>query len=81
MAPYYGEREIPIACLRAGYVPSVHSVGFDSAADSLHFEHRARNRQGLAEGALLAARWIAGRSGFHEFREVLDDLLPEGGDR
>jgi 4-hydroxy-tetrahydrodipicolinate reductase len=75
MAPYYGAREIPITCLRAGYVPSVHAVGFDSAADTLHFEHRARNRQGLAEGALLAAKWIAGRSGFHDFHEVMDDLL------
>lgn len=78
MAPHYGEREIPITCLRAGYVPSVHSVGFDSAADTLHFEHRARNRQGLAEGALLAAKWVAGRPGFHEFREVMDDLLAAG---
>jgi 4-hydroxy-tetrahydrodipicolinate reductase len=78
MAFHYGERDIPITCLRAGYVPSVHSVGFDSAADTLHFEHRARNRQGLAEGALLAAKWIADRPGFHEFREVLDDLLSEG---
>lgn len=76
MAQYYGEREIPITCQRSGYVPSVHWVGFDSAADTLHIEHRARNRQGLAEGALLAVRWIAGRSGFHEFGEVLDDLLP-----
>lgn len=78
MAPYYGAREIPITCLRAGYVPSVHAVGFDSAADTLHFEHRARNRQGLAEGALLAAKWITGRSGFHEFGEVMDDLLAAG---
>jgi 4-hydroxy-tetrahydrodipicolinate reductase len=76
MARYYGEREVPITCQRSGYVPSVHWVGFDSAADTIHLEHRARNRQGLAEGALLAARWIAGRSGFHDFREVLDDLLP-----
>jgi 4-hydroxy-tetrahydrodipicolinate reductase len=76
MARHYGEREIPITCQRSGYVPSVHWVGFDSAADTIHIEHRARNRQGLAEGALLAVRWIAGRSGFHEFGEVLDDLLP-----
>ncbi|HSF38419.1 MAG TPA: dihydrodipicolinate reductase C-terminal domain-containing protein [Thermoanaerobaculia bacterium] len=78
MARHYGEREVPITCQRSGYVPSVHWVGFDSAADTIHIEHRARNRQGLAEGALLAARWIAGRSGFHEFHEVLDDLLPRG---
>jgi 4-hydroxy-tetrahydrodipicolinate reductase len=76
MARYYGDREVPITCQRSGYVPSVHWVGFDSAADTIHLEHRARNRQGLAEGALLAARWIAGRPGFHDFREVLDDLLP-----
>ncbi len=76
MARSYGEREVPISCQRAGYVPSVHQVGFDSAADTIHLEHRARNRQGLAQGALLAARWIAGRPGFHEFGEVLDDLLP-----
>jgi 4-hydroxy-tetrahydrodipicolinate reductase len=59
-------------------VPSAHWVGFDSAADTIQLEHRARNRQGLAEGALLAARWIPGRSGFHEFGDVLDDLLAEG---
>jgi 4-hydroxy-tetrahydrodipicolinate reductase len=76
MARSYGEREVPISCQRAGYVPSVHQVGFDSAADTIHLEHRARSRQGLAEGALLAARWIAGRVGFHDFREVLVDLLP-----
>ena len=78
MARHYGERPVPIACQRAGYVPSVHAVGFDSAADTLHLEHRARNRQGLAEGALLAAGWIGGRPGFHDFGEVLDDLLPAG---
>jgi 4-hydroxy-tetrahydrodipicolinate reductase len=77
MARSYGDREVPISCQRAGYVPSVHQVGFDSEADTIHLEHRARNRHGLAEGALRAARWIAGRRGFHEFDEVIDDLLPK----
>ena len=76
MARHYGEREVPISCQRAGYVPSEHSVGFDSPADTIHLQHRARNRRGFAEGALLAARWIAGRRGFHDFQEVLDDVLP-----
>jgi 4-hydroxy-tetrahydrodipicolinate reductase len=77
MARYYGDREVPITCLRAGYVPSAHWVGFDSAADTIQLEHRARDRRGLAAGALLAAQWIAGRSGFHEFGDVLDDVLPK----
>jgi 4-hydroxy-tetrahydrodipicolinate reductase len=76
MSRFFGEREVPISCQRAGYVPSVHQVGFDSMADTIHLEHRARNRLGLADGALLAARWVAGRQGFHDFREVLDDHLP-----
>ncbi len=77
MALYYGDREVPITSQRAGYVPSEHSVGFDSAADTIHIEHRARNRQGFAEGALLAAKWIAGRRGFHDFRDVMNDVLPD----
>jgi 4-hydroxy-tetrahydrodipicolinate reductase len=77
MARHYGDREIPISCQRAGYVPSEHSVGFDSQADTLHLQHRARNRKGFAEGALLAAGWIAGRRGFHTFQEVLDDVLED----
>jgi 4-hydroxy-tetrahydrodipicolinate reductase len=75
MARHYGDREVPISCQRAGYVPSEHSVGFDSQADTLHIQHRARNRRGFAEGALFAAGWLTGRSGFHHFQEVLDDSV------
>lgn len=73
---HYGERELPITSLRAGHIPGTHAVGFDSAADTVCLEHRARSRQGFAEGALLAAKWIAGRQGFYEFQEVLEDLYP-----
>jgi 4-hydroxy-tetrahydrodipicolinate reductase len=75
MARHYVDRVVPIACQRAGYVPSMHCVGFDSATDTIQLEHRVRNRQGLADGALRAAQWIAGRRGVHEFRDVLDTLL------
>jgi 4-hydroxy-tetrahydrodipicolinate reductase len=76
MALHYGARQVPISCQRAGYVPSVHAVGFDSEADTIFIEHRAHNRQGFAAGALLAADWIGGRRGFHHFQEALADLLP-----
>jgi 4-hydroxy-tetrahydrodipicolinate reductase len=75
MARHYVDRVVPIACQRAGYVPSMHSVGFDSATDTIQLEHRARNRRGLADGALRAAQWIAGRRGVYEFQDVLDTLL------
>jgi 4-hydroxy-tetrahydrodipicolinate reductase len=76
MARHYGDREVPVICQRAGYVPSEHAVGFDSAADTILLEHRARNRQGFAEGALLAAGWIGGRQGFYAFEQVIAEILP-----
>ena len=78
LSPHYGDREIPITSLRAGYSPSTHSVGFDSIADTIHFEHQARSRQGFAQGALMAAKWIRGRRGFYEFGQLLDELHPGG---
>lgn len=76
MARHYPRRELPITSLRAGYIPSIHSAGFDSPSDTIHLEHRARSRQGFAGGALLAARWLAGRQGFYAFHDVLEDLYP-----
>jgi 4-hydroxy-tetrahydrodipicolinate reductase len=69
----YGDRPVSITSQRAGYIPSMHAVGFDSEADTIHLEHRTRSRRGLAEGALLAATWIASRRGLHEFDQVIDD--------
>jgi 4-hydroxy-tetrahydrodipicolinate reductase len=64
-------REISTSVLRAGSIPGTHEVGFDSAEDSLLFRHTARNRDGFARGALLAAELIRGKTGFFEFRELL----------
>ncbi|HLG16034.1 MAG TPA: dihydrodipicolinate reductase C-terminal domain-containing protein [Blastocatellia bacterium] len=69
------EREVPASSTRAGYMPGSHTVGFDSAADTLTVNHTARNREGFAEGALMAARWIAGRKGFYEFSEIIEEML------
>ena len=64
-----------IASTRAGHIPGTHRVGFDSVADQITLTHLARSREGFAAGALLAARWIIGRSGVFEFSEVIDDML------
>lgn len=66
--------EIPIASVRAGYIPGTHRVGFDSTADQITLTHMARSREGFASGALLAARWIVGRKGIHEFSDVIDEV-------
>lgn len=64
-----------VASIRAGWLPGTHTVGFDSEADTITLTHTARSRRGFAEGAVLAARWIMGRGGLHEFSEVLDAIL------
>jgi 4-hydroxy-tetrahydrodipicolinate reductase len=64
-----------VASLRAGGIVGDHTVGFDSGADEILLEHRARSRRGFAQGAILAAEWITSRTGFYSFEEVLDLTL------
>ena len=71
--PAFGAREIPVASIRAGYIPGVHELGFDSEADTIVLRHTARSRRGFAEGALYAARWIVSRKGFFGFAEIFDE--------
>ena len=60
---------------RAGHIPGTHRVGFDAAADQILLTHEARSREGFAAGALLAARWLPGRSGVYEFTQVIDEII------
>jgi 4-hydroxy-tetrahydrodipicolinate reductase len=67
--------DIPVTSTRAGHIPGTHRVGFDSISDQITLTHTARSREGFAQGALAAARWIRGRRGVYEFSEVLDQVL------
>ena len=63
-----------IAATRAGNIPGTHRLGFDGPADQVLIEHAARNREGFALGAIMAAEWIENKKGFYEFADVLDSL-------
>ena len=67
-------RSISLSANRAGTQAGTHEIGFDSPSDTVTLRHSAKNREGFARGALLAARWIIGKKGVFEFREVLADL-------
>ena len=67
-------RTVSLSANRAGSVPGTHEIGFDSAEDTITLRHTARSRDGFARGALRAARWLAGKKGFFEFREIVDEL-------
>jgi 4-hydroxy-tetrahydrodipicolinate reductase len=64
-------RAIDMSSARAGMIPGTHTVGFDSASDTIELIHRARDRRGFAAGALLAARWVHDRSGWYSMQDVL----------
>jgi 4-hydroxy-tetrahydrodipicolinate reductase len=68
-------KDASISSTRAGNIPGTHRVGFDGPADQILLEHTARTREGFAAGALLAAEWIAGRKGFYEFDQVIEQIL------
>jgi 4-hydroxy-tetrahydrodipicolinate reductase len=75
MRPHLSNPNLNIASIRAGSIPGTHVVGFDSEADTIILEHRARSRQGFAEGAIMAARWIMGKKGLYDFRNVFREIV------
>ncbi len=54
--------EIGFATIRGGDIVGDHTVLFAGDGERLELTHRASTRAVFARGALLAARWIAGRS-------------------
>lgn len=62
---------IDVSSTRAGFIPGIHTVGFDGPAETLTLEHTVRDRATLAHGALGAARWVTGRRGWFTMRDVL----------
>lgn len=65
-----------ITSVREGETVGTHVLLLDSPNDTMMLVHDARNRRGFAEGAVRAAEWLKGKSGFYEFRKVFRDLPP-----
>ena len=64
-------RTIDVSSTRAGFIPGIHTIGFDGPAETVMLAHSARDRSAFAHGALTAARWIPGRRGWFTMRDVL----------
>ena len=60
-----------IESIREGEVPGIHTVVWDSEVDTLSISHSAKSRKGFALGAVIAAEWMKGKTGWHEFSEVI----------
>ena len=68
--------EIGIHAVRGGTVTGEHEVGFYGNAEELLITHRSESRALLAEGALRAARYLAGKpAGQYTMRDVVAEML------
>jgi 4-hydroxy-tetrahydrodipicolinate reductase len=65
------DRPIDMSSSRAGTIPGTHTIGFDAPSDTIELIHTARDRRGFASGALVAAQWIKGRTGWYSMQDVL----------
>jgi len=68
------EAELEITSFREGDVVGLHELILDSPADRIYLCHDAKSRLGFAEGAVRAAEWLAGKTGFFDFRDVWREL-------
>ncbi len=62
---------IPIRSVREGEVPGTHIVTWDSEIDTISLKHEARNRKGLALGAVVAAEFISSKQGIFTMNDVM----------
>jgi len=69
------KKQVPFASVRAGSIPGTHVVGFDSSADTITLTHAARNREGFALGAIMAAEWIQNKKGFFNISHMMDEIM------
>lgn len=63
--------QIRIKSIREGEVPGIHTVIYESEVDSISITHDAKNRRGLALGAVVAAEFTSGKKGFLTMQDVL----------
>ena len=69
--------QIPISSARRGEVPGIHSITYDSPADSITITHSAHNRTGFALGAVLAAEYTHTHQGLLNMDDLFAQLIPQ----
>ncbi|MEA4951009.1 MAG: 4-hydroxy-tetrahydrodipicolinate reductase [Petrimonas sp.] len=66
------KNELEITAFRKGEVPGIHTVIYESEADSIRITHDAKSRKGFALGAVLAAEFTKGKKGFLGMEDMLN---------
>ncbi|MCX6251164.1 MAG: 4-hydroxy-tetrahydrodipicolinate reductase [Bacteroidetes bacterium] len=63
--------EIGIKSYRKENEPGTHKVRYESENDFIEIIHTAKNRRGLAMGAVMAAEWLHGKKGCFEMKDMI----------
>jgi len=63
--------DLVIISKREDPAPGTHSITYSSSVDDIEIIHTARNRNGFALGALLAAEYVQHKKGIFNMQEVL----------
>lgn len=63
--------ELMILSEREGTVPGIHTVRYESEDDVLELRHEIKNRRTLAQGAVVAAEFLAGKRGVFSMNDLL----------
>ena len=63
--------ESKITTDRIDDVPGIHQITYSSLVDEIKIKHIAKNRDGFAMGAIIAAEWIIGKKGIFSMKDVL----------
>jgi 4-hydroxy-tetrahydrodipicolinate reductase len=66
------EENIAIVAKRIPDVPGTHTVWYESQVDTIEIKHTAHSRKGFALGAVIAAEWIADKTGVFSMKDVLN---------
>jgi len=64
--------ELGIHSIREGEVPGIHEVIYESEVDIISIKHEAKNRKGLALGAVVAAEFTKGKKGFLTMNDIFN---------
>ncbi|MEX1188477.1 MAG: 4-hydroxy-tetrahydrodipicolinate reductase [Bacteroidia bacterium] len=73
------EGDLEISSLRDGDIPGTHEIFYRSADDEISIKHQAFGRKGFAEGAVVAAEFLASkRRGIYTMSDLINVTEPHG---
>ena len=67
-----GDNILTIESERKGEIHGTHVVTFESQDDIIEIKHESKNRRGFALGAVLAAEYLHGKTGYFGMRDLLN---------